>query len=308
MSVGDCRFSIPNRGELNTECEITDFAVHNGARMFLKDDKQIGQYWLAEGYGQNNVCVQLFNSKPNILTISPERASVGVRVVIRNVDAKNGVAGYGLRELDGRTVLTKRNVLDPESVPGICVYPNRRVTDVSLVKTLNKIAEGGPNGNAHLGTTCIGDDMKDRGNFWYQHKGVHYCRVVGDDKTPTEWFSCDPIPASRHPQNDEDIVLDRIITSSPFHDGEVPSGYLDPDEYLIGRLLRGLEFEFDNSTRCYAQEKKRVSFKVGDTVKIKCEGRAGVVKRIDPAAETATLSVENKNLTYRLEDLAAAKE
>ena len=50
-----------------------------------------------------------------------------------------------------------------------------------------------------------------------------------------------------------------------------------------------------------ANDKKVSKFSIGDRVKIKCEGKEGIVKHL--AGDIATLAVEGRQLKYRTEDL-----
>ena len=79
-----------------------------------------------------------------------------------------------------------------------------------------------------------------------------------------------------------------------------PTG-IDP---ILGVLVDTIvEVAGDKYKETYPSDTKSTFLRVGDNVKIKCEGRTGVVKSIDPNANIATLAVSGRALKYRYDDL-----
>ena len=149
------------------------------------------------------------------------------------------------------------------------------------------------------------------------------------DQISGMWFACEPISVAvdtnRQFPNEKIICTDALL-NMPFEDPKTLNkmcklykpGDDISEEANIYKLLNSV---FLNNIRLTAAQMnirpnktidtqddapaqtKLVKFKIGDTVKIKCEGRTGVVKKIDQNTETATLNVNGKTLTYRTDDL-----
>ena len=222
----------------------------------------------------------------------------------------------------------------------VAFYPQARVSDKDFetIGALNAIRrergqEGKRHAVHHLRVKIDADDLtnwtpEDAVAPVYMFGGKAYAHVIGIGDDPDTWHLCEPIEV-RGSENGNYIAARPLINAPMCEPGlefvtyQVQSGLKDGDEMdtdglLIGKYLNEGFLEdvksLANIMRVKKDEfvamrtdariaEKLARFNIGDRVKIKCEGRAGVVVALDRNIEVATLKVDNKSLKYRFDDL-----
>ena len=333
---------------IGTPCYATDYAVAVGLNtkdprnIVNMDDlfadfgpgPRVGFGWLAEAEDAERVnCVGLYGQYD---WRGAGIHGVGVCPLFKNPRE----CGLGLVELNGQSVLT----VDGQ----IAVYPKTYAGAEKSAEINREMEQGGDRflRGYYTSDRARCDDlnapMLPHRNWCRFFEGKMYCFVncanVEDDvvmglgerfrdgtevKQKAYWFECEPIIAQY--TRGGDIRTLELLTSIQFEPEDKfrerkfdRSTKLDINEFQIGRYLNG-EFikELVSNTKRYhaavENEKKtnagrKREFTVGRHVKIKCEGRVGVVRRLDLGAGTATLLVDKKPLTYRLDDLTPEKD
>ena len=144
--------------------------------------------------------------------------------------------------------------------------------------------------------------------------------IASTKKNPVRhWFRHEPIRAKTLAGGTIvlcDVLFNAIFEKEKTFKDKKKNNFnskFDTDDFLIGKFLHedfltdvekiAVELNVVPKSFIYTVEpvKKAASFKFGDLVKIKCEGRVGTIKSI--TADIATLNVDGKQLKYRLGDL-----
>ena len=322
---------------------VSDFAMARGVSCSVLMDKEEpkkgerrGQVitcrtWLAHADKYKKPLVD--NCGLTVYDVEPDRDSVGVRPVIRN--ARDG--GFGIMVVDEEKYLSHDNgvPLYPQSK----VAPGAIEDGLELALKIR-----GDERHLSESTLVCSRNNPDNVLPWIEYNGFWYVKVDNIDPTnfvkysngqdPLEmeersgWFRLEPLRAHFiSPTGPSDIVIDAAIAACPFGvsgaKGISAAGPVDTDKHRIGKFLHSVGMELKNSAaRCIPQNAKTELDVVrafrgvelenatlrdltqGVEVKIKCEGRTGIVKAIDRTRGLATLSVGGKHLKYRLEDLS----
>ena len=131
-------------------------------------------------------------------------------------------------------------------------------------------------------------------------------------------FRCEPIAAHRAADNIQiatGLVAAQFEPCNKFNKLKATTCQeLDTDRFAIGEFLNNDLLagairlsELINNPKSVNFERKLRRIEVGGRVKIKCEGRVGIAKRVDAEHGLVTLDVGGRALVYRSEDLEAAK-
>ena len=235
------------------------------------------------------------------------------------------VGGVEYLTHNGIICLYPRTYVGPE----MCRELNMRFSMGGVLKTCGKVTSDGATMTSSL-TTNWNTPFKHNLNLCFEtaNKEV-YCLVRNahcadknsyfSDGTPVSenneyWFRCESIRASRMKNGNiafaEGIAVAQFETQDEFESQKFKRGtILDTNDFRIGKFLNDvLLMDIEDLTNLNtigtvkaADGKRRVTLAVGARVKIKCEGREGIVKKLDQGV--ATLDVSGKPLRYRTEDL-----
>ena len=295
---------------------VTDFAHRNGvghcqntsgdkpfeAASAVLTRNAANDGWLMQYGGEQN---------PKFASVWPDIQSAGVIPVFQNLeDGHFGIAR--LPHMDNEGYLTYNG--------NIAFYPSdacdTSMRDAVILALDSKVLP-------HMATGVIreGRNISNLENFKYQN------HVYVNDRTSRTLYSCEPIRA-RYLKNGSIICLACVANGMVDKEVNIKGrfeelGLKENDEYntndfFIGQFLND-HFAKDiaaiTETKALKAEEQCIVnppgyihptsklLRIGDMVKIKCEGRTGILKRLDTTKNTATLLVDNKPLTYRLDDL-----
>ena len=334
-----CRVTLPGRDECSAvTCAVTDFAVATGAicergfALIGKDEKKVGTIWTREANPPSTIrIVRRHKSHVNqFVSEGPDRWASCAAPTIERPEAEGFALSTKVGPEDTQFLMYNHHFV---------VYPQTKVPHKKAEELFLKIEKEKP--TLWVGHYCSDGrkliDMRSDGaaapfelekNMVCKDDDKLYCLCCSPrpydndsefrDKThcfPTEyyWFKCEPIAAKAVAGGAIQIV-DGLFPAqfSPYDEfkNKTISEVLDTDQFQIGRFLNN-EFKGDlirsvemlyGITAGNGANGRRAKFSVGDTVKIKCEGRTGVVKKL--GSDTALLLVGSRPLTYRLDDLA----
>ena len=171
----------------------------------------------------------------------------------------------------------------------------------------------------------------------YRYKGALYCRL--DEANPQDsdsvftdgskchhrtpyWFHCEPVEveyggAPGQIRATELLAAWWFELQQDFENLTLKRGAeLNPNKFEIGRFLNKIFLpELAQSAKVMAVnvvpaprfvgrlQALNQTLKPNMHVKIKCEGRVGIIKTVNSKDEVATVAIDGKHLKYRLEDL-----